>query len=69
MSAISANHGKSRFWLAFWEGLSGVGLYCLAARCVRAPANDLAALPSDWEKIGEDLHAAIQKIRSTHPAI
>ena len=70
MSTINAAPDKSasRFWSAFWEGLTGAGLYRPIVRRVPPPVDDLSALRSDWQKIGEDFHAAIRKARISRPA-
>lgn len=68
MFTANTNHRKPRFWLAFWDGLSGAGLYRPPVRRAHAAANDLAALRSDWQKIEEDFRAAIRAASDSRPA-
>jgi len=48
--------------------MAGAGLYRPVARRAPPPVDDLSALRSDWQKIGEDFHAAIRKARISCPA-
>lgn len=51
-----------RGWCAFLDGMSGAGLFRPVVRRKPRPADsDLTALRSDWQRIGEDFHAAIRE--------
>jgi len=40
----------SGFWAAFWEGLSGSGVYVTPSLNISTKKSDLEAMRGDWKK-------------------
>lgn len=56
------------FWRAFWDGMSGAGLYSAPEFTARKwlQVSDMDAMRDDWIKVGADFDAAIGKAKQEH---
>ena len=60
-----ADVSSSGFWAAFWEGLSGAGVYSAPVLSIKTKKTDLEAMRGDWRNIGKDFCVGIEKARQS----